>query len=167
MKTKIFKLVLSAAVAAMVCSVGAYAKDMSNVVVPTKHNKHLTLGQIADMQPGLGTIMIEYSHRFWVAYYAAKNGNWGLAQYELKEMPEIQEVGEVTRPGHAAELKAFEHTYLDKVIDAAKAKDWNKFVTTYAEAVDGCNACHLGTGHSYIRYRLPATPPPSLPQVAK
>ncbi len=167
MKTKIFKLVLSAAVAAMVCSVGAYAKDMSKVVIPTKHNKHLTLGQIAKITPGLGTVMIEYSHRFWVAYYAAKNANWGLAQYEIKEMPEIQEVGEITRPAHAAELKAFEHTYLDPLMAAAKAENWNKFQNAYAKTVNACNACHIGTGHSYIRYRLPSNPPPSLPQVAE
>jgi len=53
--------------------------------VPTKHNKNMTLGQIADIQPGLGTVMIEYGHRFYLAYYAAKAGNWGLANYEIKE----------------------------------------------------------------------------------
>jgi len=165
MKSKFTKLLLSAAVIGLFCGIGANAKDMSSVVIPTKHNKNLTLGMIADMQPGLGTIMIEYSHRFYVAYYAAKSANWGLANYEVKEMPEIQEVGEMTRPGHKAELKAFEDTYLAPIFKAIKAKNWNAFNNAYYKAVHGCNNCHVATGHEFIRYRLPATPPASLPSL--
>ena len=135
------------------------AEEMSNVVVPTKHNKNLTLGQIAEITPGLGTVMMEYSHRFYVAYYAAKAGNWDLAKYELHEMLEIQEVGEATRPKHAPALKTFEETYLSKVEKSAQAEKWKDFDTAYKKAVAGCNACHAASGHGYIRYKLPATPP--------
>ena len=165
MKSKFSKVLLSVAVLGLLGGLGAYAKDMSKVVVPTKHNKNLTLGQIADMQPGLGTVMIEYGHRFYIAYYAAKAGNWGLAAYELKEQTEIQEVGEVTRPNNAAALKGFEHTYLDPLMADAKAKNWNAFAKDYAAAVEGCNACHAGTGHPYIKYRLPEKAPVSVPSV--
>lgn len=165
MKSKLTTLLLSVAAVGLLAGVGASAKDMSKVVIPTKHNKNLTLGQIADMQPGLGTVMIEYGHRFYLAYYAAKAANWGLASYELKEQTEIQEVGEMTRPGHAAELKAFEHTYLDPLMADAKAKNWNNFAKDYAAAIEGCNACHAGTGHPYIKYRLPTHAPDSVPSV--
>ena len=57
--------------------------------------------KLEDLQPGLGTIMIEYSTRWTNAYYAAKGGNWGLAAYQIKEAREIQEVGENTRPKRA------------------------------------------------------------------
>ncbi|MFK5881449.1 MAG: hypothetical protein QM482_04470 [Sulfurospirillum sp.] len=162
---KVTKLLLSAAVIGLFAGVGANAKNMNDQVVPTKHNKHMTLGQIAKIQPGLGTVMIEYSHRFYVGYYAARAGNWGLAGYEIKEMPEIQEVGEITRPGHKAELKAFESTYLAPIQKAIKAKDWNAFTASYAAAEEGCNNCHAGAGFGFIKYRLPTTPPPSLPSV--
>ena len=160
---KLTKLLLSVAVIGLFAGVGAQAKNMNDQVVPTKHNKNMTLGQIADITPGLGTVMIEYGHRFYIAYYAAKAGNWDLAAYEIKEQTEIQEVGEVTRPGHAEELKAFEHTYLDPIQVAIKAKDWNKFTANYAAAVDGCNNCHAGTGHGFIKYRLPTRAPESVP----
>ena len=165
MKRGFTKLLLSAAVIGLFAGVGANAKNMNNLVVPTKHNKNLTLGQIADITPGLGTVMIEYGHRFYIAYYAAKAGNWGLAGYEIKEQTEIQEVGEVTRPSHAEELKAFEHTYLDPIKKDIKAKDWNGFAAHYAAAIEGCNGCHAGTGHSYIKYRLPTHAPESVPSV--
>ena len=148
-------------------SSNACAEEMSNVVVPTKHNKNLTLGQIAEITPGLGTVMMEYSHRFYIAYYAAKAGNWELAKYELHEMLEIQEVAEATRPKHAPALKAFEDTYLSKVEESVKAKKWKSFDTAYQQAVVGCNACHTASGHSYIRYKLPVTPPRLLDLSAK
>jgi hypothetical protein len=48
---------------------------------------------LSDLQPGLGTVMIEYGDRFTNMYYAAKGRNWDLAAYMLKEAKEIQEVG--------------------------------------------------------------------------
>ncbi len=159
MKSTFSTLLVSAAAIALLGGMSANAADMNDQVVPTKHNKNLTLGQIADIQPGLGTVMIEYGHRFYIAYYAAKAANWELAAYQVKEMTEIQEVGELTRPGHSEELKAFEHTYLDPIQASIKAKDWNAFSGNYAKAVGACNACHAGTGHGYIQYRLPAHPP--------
>jgi len=165
MKSKFTKLLLSAAVIGLFAGVGANAKNMNDQVVPTKHNKNLTLGQIADMQPGLGTVMIEYGHRFYIGYYAAKAGNWDLADYQLKEQLEIQEVGELTRPGHKAELKAFEDTYLIPIQKAIKAKDWNAFSASYAAATEGCNNCHEGAGFGFIKYRLPTSAPASVPSV--
>ena len=165
MKSRFTKLLLSAAVIGLMAGVGANAKSISSQVVPTKHNKNMTIGQVAEITPGLGTVMIEYGHRFYIAYYAARAGNWDLAAYEIKEQTEIQEVGEITRPGHADELKAFEHSYLDPIVKSIQAKDWNSFTANYAAAVDGCNNCHVGTGHGYIKYRLPTRAPESVPSV--
>jgi len=114
---------------------------------------------IWSIQPGLGTIMIEYGKRYYITYYAAKAGNWDLAAYELKEAMEIQEVGEATRPGKAEMLKAFEKSYLDPLGDAIKAKGFAKFETAYNAGIQGCNGCHAATGHPYIKYTLPSTPP--------
>jgi cytochrome c553 len=111
------------------------------------------------IQPGLGTVMQEYGYRYALAWYAAEAGNWGMAQYQVKEATEIQEVGEITRPGKAELLKNFEHTYLDPVIEAIKAQDKGAFESAYKAAIDGCNACHQGTGHPYVRYQMPPSVP--------
>lgn len=94
------------------------------------------------IQPGLGTIMIEYSIRFGNAWWAADGGNWDMVNYQLNEMTEIQEVGEITRPARAEALKKFEDENLKGLIDAAKAKDKNGFVTAYDKTITGCNKCH-------------------------
>ena len=120
-----------------------------------KGNTEQKLKTLADIQPGLGTVMIEYSHRYTTAYYAAKGGNWGLADYQIKEAREIQEVGEATRPGRAPALKAFEENYLKPLQAAIKAKNFPKFAKAFKAGTEGCNACHKGQGFPFIKYVLP------------
>jgi hypothetical protein len=114
---------------------------------------------LAEIQPGVGTVMIEYSNRFSTMYYAAKGGNWGMADYQLKEMREIQEVGETTRPARAPMLKAFESTFLDKLADTIKAKDGKKFDAQFKQTVEGCNGCHVANDFAFIKYQLPKSSP--------
>ncbi|OQX56936.1 MAG: hypothetical protein B5M52_08350 [Helicobacteraceae bacterium 4484_230] len=136
-----------------------FAQDPGKTVVTTKHNKSLTVGEIAEIQPGLGTIMMEFGHRFYIAYYAAKAKNWELAKYELHELVEAQEVAETTRPKYKKQLKDFEDSSIEKLQEAVKEKDWKSFEKRYAEATKACNACHVANGHSYIRYKLPKQAP--------
>jgi hypothetical protein len=130
----------------------------SQVSITTSHG-NLTLAQLAEIQPGLGTVMIEYGNRFYIMYYAAKSSNWDLASYQLKEAREIQEVGETTRPGRAPMLKSFESAYLDPLEKTITAKDWNAFQTAYNNTVQGCNGCHAANQFPYIKYTLPSIPP--------
>jgi hypothetical protein len=120
------------------------------------------LKTLAGIQPGLGTVMIEYSNRYSTIYYAAKAGNWPLAAYELKEAKEIQEVGETTRPARADALKAFERSFLDPLGKTIEAKDFGKFEASFNAGVRGCNACHTAQGFSYIKYALPSSAPSPL-----
>ena len=131
----------------------------SQIVVPTKHNKDLTLSQIAEIQAGLGTIMVEFGHRFHIVYYAAQAKNWDLAHYELHELIEAQEIAETTRPKYAKQLKEFEEKYLEPLNQTIKSKDWEDFSEKYSQTTKRCNACHAETGHPYIQYKLPKSPP--------
>ena len=132
---------------------------------PPDWNKGTTdekIKRLSDLQPGLGTVMMEYGARFTNAYYAAKGGNFELAQYMIKEMKEIQEVGETTRPARAQLLKTFETNYLDKLDAAAKAKNWSQYSSLMPQVINACNQCHAKVEMSYIVYRLPSAPPAPL-----
>ncbi|MGB8647377.1 MAG: hypothetical protein WCF84_19235 [Anaerolineae bacterium] len=94
------------------------------------------------IQPGLGTVMIEYGTRMGNVYWAADAGNWDMVNYQIKEMLEIQETGEVTRPGRADALKKFEDANITPMVDAAKTKDKTAFMAAYDKAITGCNKCH-------------------------
>jgi hypothetical protein len=117
---------------------------------------------LADLQPGLGTVMVDYGNRFTNAYYAAKGGNFELASYMIKEMKESQEIAETTRPARAPLLKAFEANYLDKLDAAAKAKDWSQYSKLVPQVVNACNQCHAKVEMAYIVYRMPSAPPAPL-----
>src|SRR5207248_1472968 len=109
------------------------------------------------IQPGLGTVMMEYGRRFALAKLAVDAGDWGMAQYQITEATEIQEVGETTRPKNAALLKNFEQTLLGPIQNDIKNKDLATFKKDYASAIEGCNACHQATGHPYVRVQIPPT----------
>jgi cytochrome c553 len=145
--------------AALICVTSTYASDIGKEVIATKHNKDLTLSQLAEIQPGLGSIMIEFGHRFYVAYYAAKAGNWELAAYQIDELVEVQEVAEATRPKYTEALKTFEHGDIADLQKVIKAKNWKQFDAQYTKTAHACNACHTRTGHPYIQYRLPKVAP--------
>jgi cytochrome c553 len=110
---------------------------------------------LASIQPGLGVVMHEMAYRFSNMYWAANGGNWGLAQYELKELLEAQEVAEITRPHRAAMLKAFESTHLAPLEKIIQKKNISSFRSAFKTAMNGCNACHTALGYPFIHYRLP------------
>jgi len=113
-----------------------------NTQVKNKFNEADRSLSLWNIQPGLGTVMIEYAARMGNAWWAADADNWDMVNYQLKEMTEIQEVGEVTRPAHAEALKDFEHKDLDPLIEAAKNQDMAAFTDAYDQAITGCNKCH-------------------------
>jgi len=114
--------------------------------------------KLADIQPGLGTVMIEYGSRFGNIYYAAQAANWGMAAYQLKEMVEIQEVGETTRPARKAALQGLEKSTLVPLAKDIVNQDLTNFNKDFTTAVAFCNACHQATGFSYVVYKLPDQP---------
>jgi hypothetical protein len=120
------------------------------------------LKTLAEIQPGLGTVMLEYSFRFGTLYYAAQGGNWKLAEYQLKEMIEIQEVAENTRPGRAQALKSFEEKSLAPIGDAIKQKNIKAFNVAFQTGLKACNECHVDQKFGFIHYVLPKTSPSPL-----
>jgi len=94
------------------------------------------------IQPGLGTVMIEYARRMGGLWFAGEAGNWDMVHYQIIEMREIQETGEITRPPRAPALKSFESSFLDPLDQSALDKDKAKFESAYNAAIQGCNACH-------------------------
>ncbi|AZE49127.1 hypothetical protein C4K04_3455 [Pseudomonas chlororaphis] len=102
--------------------------------------------------------MHEFGYRFANIYWAANGGNWGLAQYQLKELRESQEVAEITRPQRAGMLKAFESTYLLPLDQAILNKNTKTFNEKFSEAENACNACHTALGYGFIKFKLPKAP---------
>jgi hypothetical protein len=128
------------------------------------HTKHgdLTLDQLAELQPGLGTLMRDISDRYWILYYAAKGGNWNLAAYQLRGLRSLYKKGSTTRPKYAGMLDNYSKKIFDPLQKHIEAKNFSEFEKVYQAGIDLANKLHGDTKHSEIIWKLPPTPPPHL-----
>lgn len=135
--------------------------DESRLVGRTKHGE-LTLDQLAELQPGLGTLMRDVSDRYWILYYAARGGNWALAAYQLRGLRSLYQKGSVTRPKYRAMLEKFAGEIFDPLQQHIEARDFAAFERVYQAGITLANQMHVATRHGEIVWKLPPTPPPHL-----
>jgi hypothetical protein len=135
--------------------------DDARPVGRTKHGE-LTLDQLAELQPGLGTLMRDISDRYWILYYAAKGGNWALAAYQLRGLRSLYKKGGMTRPKYQGLLNQYAQEIFDPLQRHIEARDFAAFERVYSAGIELANQMHGATKHGEIIWKLPATPPPHL-----
>ena len=121
---------------------------------------HFTIDDIAAMLPGPARLMHEVGQRWWKGYYAAKAGNWPLAQFEVKEVREVIEFCMITRPKYRQFMEPFLQEGLRAVEVAVQKRDWGEFEQGYRQAVKDANDYHKAADKPLIRWKLPDYPPP-------
>jgi hypothetical protein len=131
---------------------------------PVGHYKHgeLTLDQLADLQPGLNQLMPQASERYWILYYAAKGGNWALADYQLRSLRSLWKKMNTTRPKYAGMLDNYAQKIFDPLAQQIVAKSFAEFDKTYRQGIDLANTMHGASNHGEIIWKLPPNPPPYL-----
>ena len=127
----------------------------------TKHGE-LTLDQLAELQPGLGTLMRDVSDRYWILYYAAQGGNWSLAAYQLRGLRSLWKKMSLTRPKYTAMLADYATKIFDPLDQQISGRNFAEFERIYREGIDLANKLHVATKHGEIVWKLPAQPPPHL-----
>ena len=128
------------------------------VVIKTKHGE-LTLDQLAEVQPGMARLMKEIGERYHILYFAAKGGNWKLAQHELKQIVSLMKVGGTLRPKYSHDITSFIQNHLNPIGDSIDAREWKKFENAYKNGIDESNKLHEKYGYGFIRYVMPKNPP--------
>jgi hypothetical protein len=123
---------------------------------------HMTLEDMATIQPGLARLMPEVGARTWKLYYAVKAENWPMAKFQYKEIRGLMELGAFMRPKHADALNQFLEENWKPLETAIEAKDAVAFENAFLNAIDMANAYHELKEKPYIRWKLPDTPPPDL-----
>src|SRR5437879_13457810 len=91
----------------------------------------LTVDEIAAMQPGMARLMDELSRRYWVLYYAAKEGNWELASYMERESEKILKTASAARPKYRDDIASFVRDRLGPIARAIDEKAWRTFDAAY------------------------------------
>jgi hypothetical protein len=120
----------------------------------------LTQQLVQTYKPGLGEFMMGIQVHHGKIWYAGKNQNWALADFEIGEIKEtLEDVKKycTDRP----EIKSLPILYpaLDSVASAIKAKNPQQFQKSFVFLTYSCNSCHQSTHHEFNVIKIPDTPP--------
>ena len=113
-------------------------------------------------EPGLGEIMSLQQMRHTKLWLAASNGNWPLADYELKELGEGFDDIVKYHPTHeespVAPKDAIPRMIPGPLMDLRSAvdkKDMKAFGAAYDSLTQACNDCHRATNFGFNQVKRP------------
>ena len=138
------------------------ATEQTDKPVGWSGKTYLSIDDLAVIQPGLARIMPEIGQRYWKLYYAAKAGNWILADFQLGEIQELLELGIITRPKYQEHIETFLRDDLSAVEAGIKAQDWQMVEQAFHQGVRDANDYHKLNDKEFIVWKLPDYPPPDL-----
>lgn len=97
------------------------------------------------MQPGTGPRMADLARHFNQTWFAAQNGNWAMADFEVgDQVPGTVNRIKIRNPRLAAALDFWTKDSIEPLDSAIDSKDLTKFNAAYDHAIAGCNSCHAG-----------------------
>ena len=109
------------------------------------------IDEVRSALPKFAIPMREVGDRFQNMYFAAKDGNWGLAFYMSKYMNGAMNPARITKPDEYAMWKSFYEDSFASVNKAIMAKDFAAFDKAYMSAMKTCNECHAAMGYGFIK----------------
>lgn len=110
--------------------------------------------------PGLGEFMSSIQMHHAKLWFAGKNNNWALADFELGEINEtLDDIRKYNsdRP-EVKDLPIIDHT-LDSLKQAIASKNQVAFKTGFTFLTNSCNNCHRVTRHEFNVIKIPDLPP--------
>jgi len=110
--------------------------------------------------PGLGEFMISIQMHHSKLWFAGKNGNWELANFELGE---IRETLDVINRFNTDRQEIRQIPMIDLPLDSLKyaisKKDHAGFSRSFIFLTNTCNSCHQLTNHKFNKIIIPDSPP--------
>ncbi len=101
---------------------------------------------------GFDLAMVEVGYRFNSFYFALKDKNYDLANYQWDKIKKSIENGIQRRPKRTQNTKAiFLDTYYDQMKEVLATKDEKKIWTKYENTKRVCNACHSAEKVPFIK----------------
>jgi hypothetical protein len=111
-------------------------------------------------KPGFGEFMgsIQVHHnKLW---FAGKNQNWELADFEIHEIKEsLEDIGKYQTEREESKMINMIDPALDSVVRAIEAKNSTAFANSYRLLTNSCNNCHKATKFEFNQVKVPDTPP--------
>ena len=116
---------------------------------------------VTKMKPGLGELMIGIQIHHNKLWFAGREENWPLAQFEHDEIMEILEQAQTIETDRS-EVKFFTqmiYPQLDTIQKAIKSKDVHQFSESFNVLTNACNNCHKATHFEFNRIQTPERVP--------
>lgn len=114
------------------------------------------LNNLIEVMPGASVIMLQMGERYRNLYWAAKQGKWKFAEYQIEEMDDLIQTLTITRPKRAKTATKFMQTAFTLFPAALKEKNWQRFSTAFENMHNKCMTCHAENNHAFVT--LPKQP---------
>ena len=111
-------------------------------------------------KPGFGEFMSSIQVHHAKLWFAGKNQNWALADFEIHEIGEtIDAIKEYQTEREESKKIDMLKPSLDAVNDAIQKKDSALFNSSYLLLTITCNNCHKAVNFGFNVVKVPETPP--------
>lgn len=111
-------------------------------------------------KPGLGEFMLGIQIHHAKLYFAGKNKNWELAEFEMGEIKEaLDDINKYCTDRPEIKSLPILNPAVDSVNNAVKAKSPQRFEAGFVLLTGACNSCHQTTHHQFNVIKVPDTPP--------
>jgi len=111
-------------------------------------------------KPGFGEFMSSIQVHHAKLWFAGKEQNWELADFEMHEIGEaIDAIKEYQTEREESKQVDMLKPALDAVNDAIQKKDAALFNSSYLLLTNTCNNCHKAVNFGFNIVKVPETPP--------
>jgi hypothetical protein len=110
--------------------------------------------------PGVGEFMSSIQMHHAKLWFAGKNENWELADFEMEEIREsLDDIQQYCADSPSIKPLPMIFSPLDSVKRAISEKNIGLFKTSFNLLTNTCNSCHKAANHAFNVIRIPDTPP--------
>ena len=114
----------------------------------------------ATYKPGFGEFMSSIQIHHAKLWFAGKNKNWELADFEMHEIAEtLDAIKEYQTEREESKKVDMLKPALEAVNDAILKKDSSLFNSSYLLLTSTCNNCHKAVNFGFNIVKVPDTPP--------
>jgi hypothetical protein len=118
------------------------------------------LEEVKSYKPGFGEFMSNVQIHHAKLWFAGKNQNWKLAEFEINEIKEtFDDLKIYQSEREETKLIPMISVALDSVSSSIEQKDLKLFKNSFVLLTNTCNDCHLAAHFEFNKIKIPETPP--------
>ncbi len=116
--------------------------------------------QTKSYKPGFGEFMTNIQIHHAKLWFAGKNQNWELAEFEINEIKEtFYDLKTYQSEREETKLILMISVPLDRVSSSIQKKDSALFKNSFVYLTNTCNDCHRAAHFGFNKIKIPASPP--------